>query len=60
MHEIPKGVIKEIQFIPVDHMDEVLLHALIWPKKKKEDDLYMKLSKNTELHEPFSSDRMTH
>lgn len=60
MHEIPKGVIKEIQFIPVDHMDEVLLHALIWPKKKKEDDLYVKLSKNTELHEPFSNDRMTH
>jgi ATP-dependent Lon protease len=53
MHEIPKSVIQEIQFIPVEHMDEVLLHALVWSEQKSQDDLYQRLSKTTPLPKPF-------
>lgn len=53
MHEIPKTIVKEIQFIPVEHMDEVLLHALVWSEHKSQDDLYQRLSKATPLPKPY-------
>jgi ATP-dependent Lon protease len=28
--EIPKNILSELEVIPVDHVDNVLLHALIW------------------------------
>ena len=45
LYEIPKAVQKDIQFIPVSHMDEVLLQALVWTGKKSTDKLYKQLSK---------------
>ena len=30
LHEIPKNVRDQIVFIPADHVDTVLLHALVW------------------------------
>jgi ATP-dependent Lon protease len=50
LHEIPEAVRKAMTFIPVDHMDEVLMHALEWKKvkgKKTEDELLQKLMKIT-------------
>jgi ATP-dependent Lon protease len=46
LHEIPEAIRKTLTFIPVDHMDEVLMHALAWNKakdKKPEDELLRKL-----------------
>lgn len=53
MHEIPKAIVKEIEFIPVEHMDEVLLHALVWSEQKSQDDLYQRLAKTTQLPKPY-------
>jgi len=53
MHEVPQAILKEIQFIPVEHMDEVLLHALVWSDQKAQDDLYQRLSKSTTLPKPL-------
>jgi len=36
LEEIPESVKKEIKFIPVEHMDEVLQHSLL---EKKEDEI---------------------
>ena len=44
LHEIPKTIQKDIRFIPVKHMDEVLLHALVWGENEKSENLYQKLS----------------
>ncbi|MEY4630579.1 MAG: hypothetical protein RIQ81_699 [Pseudomonadota bacterium] len=30
LHEIPKQILKEVEVIPVEHMDSVLMHALAW------------------------------
>ncbi len=52
LHEIPNNLQKELTFVPVTHMDEVLIHALVWDKsekgkvKGKKDQLYQKLQKN--------------
>jgi len=35
LSDIPKSVRRDIEFIPVDHMDEVLLHSLTWKEKNK-------------------------
>ncbi len=49
LSDIPKSVRKNVEFIPVEHMDEVLMHALVWEKNEKpeEDELFVKLSKIT-------------
>ena len=53
--EIPKAILKELNIVPVDHMDTVLVHALVWHGKAKkiEDDLFEKLRKivETEIKE---------
>jgi ATP-dependent Lon protease len=38
--EIPKNIVQELEIIPVDHMDTVLLHAIAW---ENEDALRLKL-----------------
>ena len=30
LHDIPKTILKEVEVIPVEHMDSVLMHALAW------------------------------
>ena len=47
LHDIPKSILKKVEFIPVVHMDEVLLHALVWDEstsKGKSDELYTRLT----------------
>ncbi len=53
MLDIPKTIVKEIEFIPVEHMDEVLLHALVWSEQKSQDDLYQRLAKSTQMPKPY-------
>jgi ATP-dependent Lon protease len=52
LHDIPKQILKDVEVIPVEHMDSVLMHALAWdqpregeaPGKKGEPDkLFEKL-----------------
>ncbi|MDD9950894.1 MAG: endopeptidase La [Zetaproteobacteria bacterium] len=47
--EIPKSTKKDIDFVSVEHMDEVLVHALVWDDQQKtgdkEDQLLVKLKK---------------
>jgi ATP-dependent Lon protease len=50
--DIPKAVMKDIQAVPVEHMDTVLMHALVWKQPgddvKEQDELFEKLKKITE------------
>jgi ATP-dependent Lon protease len=53
LFEIPKQIQKDMEFIPVEHMDEVLMHALHWDGetgKKENDTLFQKLSENISLN----------
>ena len=47
IEDIPKKIRNELEIIPVDHMDTVLLHALAWDDaldtKAKDDELFKKL-----------------
>jgi ATP-dependent Lon protease len=50
LSEIPEVIRNSMNFIAVEHMDEVLMHALAWHKeadKKSEDELLEKLMKIT-------------
>ncbi|MEZ4742077.1 MAG: endopeptidase La [Bdellovibrionota bacterium] len=52
LEEIPKSIAKEITFIPVEHMDTVLIHALAWNQEEDErieDELFKKLAAITEI-----------
>ncbi len=40
LYDAPKKVLAEIEIIPVDHVDSVLMYALAWPV---DDDLHAKL-----------------
>ncbi len=52
LEELPKQVQKEVTVVAVEHMDTVLMHALVWkaPKEgaKEQDELFEKLRKITE------------
>jgi ATP-dependent Lon protease len=51
--DIPTSCREELEFIAVDHVDEVLMHALAWDKtdsKKKQDSLFVILKEVTALH----------
>ena len=51
LEEIPKSIAKEIEWVPVSHMDQVLMHALIWSgqgEDDEQDELFNKLRKITE------------
>ena len=51
--DIPKNVLKDLQIIVAEHMDHVLLHALVWRHPTEgageEDKLFEKLRKITEV-----------
>ena len=53
MRDVPKSILKEIKVIPVEHMDTVLIHALVWQNPedagKKRDELFEKLREITEV-----------
>lgn len=50
--DIPKNILKDLSIVPVEHMDAVLMHALVWkhPDDNAEgrDELFEKLKKVTE------------
>jgi len=55
LRDIPKSVLKDINIVTVDHMDSVLIHALVWDRKvadiaaaEADNDLFEKLRKITE------------
>lgn len=53
IREIPKSVLKDLAIVPCEHMDKVLMHALVWKnpdtgRDEAQDDLYEKLRKITE------------
>lgn len=50
--DIPKSAKDELEFVAVEHMDEVLMHALVWEtvdEKKEQDSLFNKLKDITAL-----------
>lgn len=48
LDELPRTVLKELKIITVDHMDDVLMHALVWKNPAgKPDMLFQKLKKVT-------------
>jgi ATP-dependent Lon protease len=53
LHEIPKSILKSLELVPVSHMDEVLIHALVWDqadaKDDKKDGLFDRLMAATEM-----------
>lgn len=64
--DIPKSVLKDLNIVLVDHMDQVLIHALVWNKSKlrskvkSEDELFEKLRKITETEVKESELFFTH
>ncbi len=56
LEDIPESIKKSIKIIAVSHMDEVLLHTLIWKNitnKKTKDELYHKLMKKSDSNSIF-------
>ena len=51
-----------MEFVPVEHMDEVLMHALVWNENHEgdEDELFRKLEEITEAHSKSHSVPMPH
>ena len=47
LKDISPKILKEIEVIPCDHMDKVLIHALVWERKDGDDDLFDRLQKAT-------------
>lgn len=50
LEDMPSRVLKDLTVVPVDHMDTVLIHALVWKQQdeKEKDVLFEKLRKITE------------
>lgn len=52
LKELPKSILKDISIVCVEHMDSVLMHALVWKHPEGEesiqDELFEKLRKITE------------
>ena len=51
--DIPKNIMKDLSVVPVEHMDQVLMHALVWKHPDTEgnevqDELFERLKKVTE------------
>ncbi len=50
--DIPKNILKDLSIVPVEHMDYVLMHALVWKhpdhSNEVQDELFEKLKKVTE------------
>ncbi len=62
LSDIPKSVRKDIEFIAVDHMDEVLLHSLTWKEKNNrvKDELFTKLTKMKDEQERSAQTVVAH
>ncbi len=52
LHDLPKSILKDLTIVPVEHMDHVLMHALVWKHPdavdSEQDELFEKLKKVTE------------
>jgi ATP-dependent Lon protease len=50
LEDVPKQILKELSIVGVEHMDPVLIHALVWkqPGSEERDELFEKLRKITE------------
>ena len=52
LRDIPKNIMKDLTIVPCEHMDKVLIHALVWQDpmddSKEQDQLFEKLRKITE------------
>lgn len=50
LEDVPKQILKELSVVCVEHMDPVLIHALVWkqPDSEHRDELFEKLRKITE------------
>jgi ATP-dependent Lon protease len=52
LRDLPKSILKDIHVVGVEHMDTVLMHALVWKHPgddvKDQDELFEKLRKITE------------
>lgn len=50
--DLPKNIMKDLTIVPVEHMDSVLMHALVWKhpdaNSEVQDELFEKLKKVTE------------
>ncbi len=50
--DLPKNILKDLTIVPVEHMDAVLMHALVWKhpdaNSEVQDELFEKLKKVTE------------
>ncbi|MBP6219107.1 MAG: endopeptidase La [Oligoflexales bacterium] len=54
LKDLPPAVFKETELVPISHMDEVLLHALVWKDEKdasSSDELLKKLIMSTSFHD---------
>lgn len=64
LKDIPKNILKDITVVPCEHMDKVLIHALVWKKpeedSKEGDELFEKLRKITETEVESSELAFTH
>ncbi|MGE0172420.1 MAG: endopeptidase La [Oligoflexales bacterium] len=55
LRDIPKNISKDLEIVPVSHMDNVLLNALVWKshvegeESYQPDELFEKLKKVTEM-----------
>ncbi len=51
LRDIPKNILKDLTIVPVSHMDQVLIHALVWKTEEEQqptDELFERLRKVTE------------
>ncbi|MFW7379746.1 MAG: endopeptidase La [Oligoflexus sp.] len=50
--DMPKNIMKDLTVVPVEHMDQVLMHALVWKHPEEgaeiQDELFERLKKVTE------------
>lgn len=64
LKELPKSILKEITVVCVEHMDSVLMHALVWKHPEGDesiqDELFEKLRKITESEVGISELSFTH
>ena len=52
LRDIPDAIRKEIEWVPVEHMDQVLMHALVWNQtgeKEIHDNLFERLKDITKI-----------
>lgn len=62
--DIPKQVQKDIEFVAVEHMDSVLLHALVWKEPSSDEpdqkDILFEKLKRIAQHDPDQALELAH